>query len=133
MRGEGVTSEVSRVAKMPAVREWVNAQVRGVARSFDVVVDGRDIGTVVFPDAALKVFLVAAPGERARRRLVERLGREPLPDEIAEETGKIVLRDEMDSAQSVRSPASVLIDTTHLTQAQQIGEIVELARSLRAG
>jgi cytidylate kinase len=133
MRGEGVTSEVSRVAKMPGVREWVNAQVRGVAKSFDVVVDGRDIGTVVFPDAALKVFLVAAPGERARRRLVERLGREPLPDEIAEETGKIVLRDEMDSAQSVRSPASVLIDTTHLTQAQQIGEIVGLARSLRAG
>ena len=131
MRGEAVTSQVSRVAKMPAVRDWVNAQVRGVAESYDVVVDGRDIGTVVFPDAALKIFLVAAPGERARRRLVERLGREPLPDEIAEETGKIVLRDEMDSAQSVRSPESVLIDTTHLTQADQIAEIVARAREIR--
>ncbi len=133
MRGEAVTSEVSRVAKMHAVRDWVNARVRGVAESYDVVVDGRDIGTVVFPDAALKVFLVAAPGERARRRLVERLGREPLADEIAEETAKIMLRDELDSAQSVRSPESVLIDTTHLTQAEQIAQIVDLARRLRAG
>jgi cytidylate kinase len=128
MRGEAVTSRVSRVAKMGGVRDWVNEQVRKAAESFDVVVDGRDIGTVVFPDAALKVFLIADPGERARRRLVERLGRAPVDDEIAEETGKIVLRDEMDAAQSVRAPDSVLIDTTHLTQAEQIAQIVALAR-----
>ena len=128
MRGEAVTARVSLVAKMPAVREWVNAQVRKVAELYDVVVDGRDIGTVVFPDAALKVFLVAAPGERARRRLLERLGREPGPDEIEEETGKIVLRDEMDAAQSVRAENSVLIDTTHLMQAEQIAAIVDLVK-----
>jgi cytidylate kinase len=128
MRGEAVTSRVSRVAKMGGVRDWVNEQVRKAAESFDVVVDGRDIGTVVFPDAALKVFLIADPGERARRRLVERLGRAPVDDEIAEETGKIVLRDEMDAAQSVRAPDAVLIDTTHLTQAEQIAQIVALAR-----
>jgi len=128
MRGETVTSRVSRVAKMMGVREWVNDQVRNAAQSFDVVVDGRDIGTVVFPDADLKVFLTAEPGERARRRLVERLGRTPVDDEIAEETGKIVSRDEMDAAQSVRAPDSILIDTTHLTQAKQIATIVELAR-----
>ena len=118
---------------MAGVREWVNDQVRKAGESFDVVVDGRDIGTVVFPDAALKVYLVAAPGERARRRLLERLNRAPSDDEIAEETGRIVLRDEMDAAQSVRSPDAVLIDTTHLTQDEQIARIVGLAREIRRG
>lgn len=128
MRGEDVTSRVSAVAQMPAVRDWVNALVRKTGEEFDVVVDGRDIGTVVFPDAPLKVFLDAQPGERARRRLLERLGRTPTEYEIAEETGKIVLRDEMDAAQSVRSPQAVVIDTTHLDQDEQIRQIVELAR-----
>ena len=115
---------------MPAVREWVNAQVRQASENDDVVVDGRDIGTVVFPDAALKIFLVAEPGERARRRLLERLSRTPTDDEIAEETGKIVIRDGMDAAQSVMAPGAVIIDTTHLSQADQIARIVEMARSL---
>ncbi len=128
MRGEAVTSKVSIVARMPLVRDWVNSLVRKANENYDVVVDGRDIGTVVFPNARLKVFLDAAPGERARRRLVERLGRAPADDEIAEETGKIVLRDEMDAAQSVRSPDAIVIDTTHLDQQEQIRQIVDLAR-----
>jgi cytidylate kinase len=131
MRGETVTSRVSLVARMPAVRDWVNAQVRKANESYDVVVDGRDIGTVVFPDAALKIFLVAEPGERARRRLLERLNRVPTDDEIAEETGKIVLRDDMDAAQSVRAPDAVVIDTTRLTQAEQIAQIVDMAKKLQ--
>jgi cytidylate kinase len=131
MRGEAVTSRVSLVAKMPAVRDWVNAQVRKAADEFDVIVDGRDIGTVVFPDASLKVFLIADPGERAKRRLLERLDRAPTDDEVAEETGKIVLRDEMDAAQSVRAADAIVIDTTHLTQAEQITRIVGLARAAR--
>jgi cytidylate kinase len=131
MRGEAVTSRVSLVAKMPAVRDWVNTQVRRAGDEFDVIVDGRDIGTVVFPDASLKVFLVADPGERAKRRLLERLDRAPTEDEIAEETGKIVLRDEMDAAQSVRAADAIVIDTTHLTQAEQISRIVELAKASR--
>lgn len=129
MRGEAVTSRVSLVAKMPAVRDWVNRQVRKAAEEFDVIVDGRDIGTVVFPNASLKIFLVADPGERAKRRLLERLNRAPLDDEIAEETGKIVLRDEMDASQSVRAADAIVIDTTHLTQAEQISRIVELAKA----
>ena len=129
MRGEDVTGRVSVVARMPRVREWVNSLVRKARDDFDVVVDGRDIGTVVFPDADVKVFLDAAPGERARRRLLERLDRLPTDDEIAEETGKIVLRDEMDAAQSAPSPDAVVIDTTHLDQAEQIRQIVELVRN----
>jgi cytidylate kinase len=131
MRSEAVTSRVSVVARMAGVRDWVNEQVRKAGEDYDVVVDGRDIGTVVFPGARLKVFLVAAPGERARRRLLERLDREPTELEIAEETGKLVLRDEMDAAQSVRAPDAVVIDTTHLAQEEQIRRIVDLARSLR--
>ncbi|HEX2722946.1 MAG TPA: (d)CMP kinase [Gemmatimonadaceae bacterium] len=126
MRSEAVTSKVSLVAKMPGVRDWVNSVVRETARNFDVVVDGRDIGTVVFPGARLKIFLDAAPGERAKRRLVERLGRQPSEYEIAEETGKIVLRDELDARQSVRAPDAVVIDTTHLSQEEQIARIIEL-------
>ena len=133
MRGEPVTSRVSLVAQMPRVREWVNAQVRKANEKFDVVVDGRDIGTVVFPDAALKVFLVADPGERARRRLIERLNRAPTDKEILEEIGKIILRDEMDAKQSGRAPDATLIDTTHITQAEQIRQIVEMARKIRDG
>jgi cytidylate kinase len=129
MRGEDVTSRVSVVARMPGVRDWVNSLVRKAREDFDVVVDGRDIGTVVFPDADIKVFLNAAPGERAKRRLLERLHRDPTDDEVAEETGKIVLRDEMDAAQSAPSPDAVVIDTTHLDQDEQIRQIVELVRN----
>jgi cytidylate kinase len=129
MRGDAVTHRVSMVAKMPRVREWVNRQVRAAAKDYDVVVDGRDIGTVVFPDAKLKVFLVAAPEERARRRVLERTGREPTEEELFDETARILLRDELDASQSVKSPDAVVIDTTRLTQSEQIARIVSLARS----
>src|SRR5688500_9741548 len=65
IRGEAVTGKVSIVAKMSGVRDWVNAQVRQLAGLHDVVVDGRDIGTVVLPDARVKVFLLADVRERA--------------------------------------------------------------------
>jgi cytidylate kinase len=129
MRSEPVTHRVSLVAKMPGVREWVNAQVRNTGRDHDVVVDGRDIGTVVFPDAKLKVFLVADPAVRARRRVLERAGREPTEEELFDETAKILLRDELDASQSVKAEDAVEIDTTRLTQPEQIAKIVELARA----
>ena len=69
IRGTSVTQYVSLVARMHTVRSWVNERVREAAASHDVVVDGRDIGTAVFPDASLKIFLIADPWERARRRL----------------------------------------------------------------
>jgi len=132
MRSEGVTGNVSLVAKMQRVREWVNSLVRGAGKEYDVVVDGRDIGTVVFPKAQLKVFLIADPAERARRRLLERVNRAPADEEIAEETKKIVLRDEMDARQSGQASDAILIDTTRLKQSEQIQRIVELAWALTA-
>jgi cytidylate kinase len=128
IRDAAVTQHVSVVAKMPRVREWVNDVVRRAARGYDVVVDGRDIGTVVFPDAALKVFLVADPWERARRRLTQRLGRGPTDDEIAQETERLVQRDARDATQTVQASDAVLIDTTYLTQEEQVERIVTLAR-----
>jgi cytidylate kinase len=130
IRNADVTRAVSRVAQMPGVRTWVNAQVRAARESHDIVVDGRDIGTAVFPDADLKVFLVADPWERARRRLVQRLGRRPADAEIAEETERIVQRDARDATQTTQAKDAVLIDTTYLTQADQVERIVALARAV---
>jgi cytidylate kinase len=130
LRGREVTRLVSRVAKMPGVRAWVNAQVRGTAAGHSIVVDGRDIGTAVFPRADLKVFLVADPWERARRRLTQQLGRRPTPEEIAEETDRLVQRDARDATQTVQAPDAVLIDTTYLTQPEQVDRIVALAHAV---
>jgi len=132
LRGTEVTRHVSRVARMPGVRAWVNAQVRQSSDQHNVVVDGRDIGTVVFPDADLKIFLVADPWERARRRLIQRLARHPHDDEIAEETDRIVHRDAKDATQTVQATDAVLIDTTYLTQEDQVERIVALAKAVES-
>ncbi|HMA25382.1 MAG TPA: (d)CMP kinase [Gemmatimonadaceae bacterium] len=129
LRGSVVTQNVWRVAQMQRVRDWVNDQVRLAAQGRNVVVDGRDIGTTVFPDADLKIFLIADPWERARRRLVQRLGRGPSDDEIADETDRITRRDAYDATQSARASDSVLIDTTYLTQEDQVDRIVALAHA----
>jgi cytidylate kinase len=94
------------------------------------VIDGRDIGTAVFPDAPLKIFLVADPWERARRRLMQRRGRSPSDDEIAAETERLVQRDARDATQSVPARDAILIDTTHLAQEEQVERIVALARAV---
>ena len=130
IRGVEVTRAVSRVARMRRVREWVNDRVRSAAVGRHVVVDGRDIGTAVFPEADLKVYLVADPWERARRRLLQRLGRRPSDEEIAEETDRLVQRDARDATQTSQAKDAILIDTTYLTQAEQVARIVALARAV---
>ncbi|HUF28369.1 MAG TPA: (d)CMP kinase [Gemmatimonadaceae bacterium] len=130
IRDGEVTRHVSEVARMPRVRDWVNAQVRRAASQSDVVVDGRDIGTVVLPQATLKVFLVADPWERASRRLLQRLGRRATDEEIAEETDRLVQRDANDATQTLQAKDAILIDTTYLTQADQVERIVALARAV---
>lgn len=131
IRTPEVTRQVSRVARMQEVRSWVNGRVRDCAKSYDVVVDGRDMGTAVFPEAQLKVFLVADPWERARRRLIQRLGRRPGDQEIADETDRLVQRDAHDATQTVQAKDAVLIDTTYLTQPEQVERIVALARAVQ--
>ena len=130
IRGSLVTANVSLVARVPEVRAWVNAQVREAARDHDVVVDGRDMGTAVFPEAALKIFLIADPWERARRRLVQRLDHSPSEQEIAAETDLLVKRDAKDATQTVQAKDAVVLDTTYLTQPEQVERIVALARAV---
>lgn len=127
IRGAEVTNNVSRVAQMPLVREWVNQKVRDAAKSRDVVVDGRDMGTVVFPDADLKIFLVADSRERAARRLRQR-GTPASHQILDDETIRITERDARDAGQTVPAADSVVIDTTGLTQQEQVEQIVTLSR-----
>jgi len=133
IRSERVTRHVSAVAAIPEVRTWVNARQREAAASHPsgVVVDGRDIGTVVFPDAPLKVFLTATSDERARRRLSQR-GQAALADEIRRESQALAARDEADTTRPIAplKPAAdaVLLDSTALTLEDQVREVVELAR-----
>ena len=133
IRGERVTRHVSAVAAIPEVRAWVNARQREAAAQHPsgVVVDGRDIGTVVFPEAPLKVFLTATPDERARRRLSQR-GRETGPREVQRESQALAARDEADSTRPVAplkpAPDAVLLDSTALTLDEQVRQVVELAR-----
>jgi cytidylate kinase len=126
IRGPEVTRNVSRVAQMPRVREWVNAKVREAAASKNVVVDGRDMGTVVFPDADLKIFLVADSRERALRRLRQR-GTPASEQLLDDETIRIKERDERDARQTVPALDAVTIDTTGLTQSEQVEQIVGLS------
>ena len=127
IRDKDVTRHVSRVAQMPRVREWVNAKVREAAESKDVVIDGRDMGTVVFPDADLKIFLVADARERALRRLRQR-GTPASQQVLDDETIRIRERDERDAKQTVAAADAVTIDTTGLNQAEQVEQIVSLSK-----
>ena len=132
LRTPVVTSHVSAVSAVPVVREWVNAKLRELARAgVGVVVDGRDIGTVVFPDADLKVFLTASPEARARRRLEQR-GTAVDADELMREAERLALRDHADASRSVaplrRADDAMEVDTTSMSFAEQVREIVAAAR-----
>jgi cytidylate kinase len=132
IRSERVTQRVSEVAAIPEVRHWVNVQQREAvqAHARGVVVDGRDIGTVVFPDAPLKVFLTASPEERARRRLAERRGSGDA--ELRREADVLAARDRADSTRVVAplkaAADAVGLDTTRLSLEQQVQAVVTLAR-----
>lgn len=131
LHSPAVTAHVSAVAKMPRVREWVNAHMRSCAARGAIVVDGRDMGTAVFPEAQLKVFLDAHPTERARRRSFQNLERAPTDEELAAEARALSTRDEKDATQTRQAPDAIVIDTTHVTQAEQVSQIVALAKKMR--
>jgi cytidylate kinase len=130
-----VTERVSQVAALPEVRDWVNRELRDLAAQHPrgVVMEGRDIGTVVFPDAALKVFLVASPEERARRRLLQD-GTQPNPARLREAARELERRDRADASREVaplaQAPDAVVLDTTGLGFEEQVDRIVELARNV---
>ncbi len=97
---------VSKVSAYPQVREAMKRCQRDFAQSRDVVAEGRDIGTVVFPQAEVKVFLTADPRERARRRVLQRAGAQTLPAEeleaqVEQTLADLQMRDKLDSSREV--------------------------------
>ncbi len=131
LRSAGVTRSVSAVSALPAVRDFVNALLRQASTEGGVVLDGRDIGTAVFPDAEVKVFLVADAAERARRRILER-GRTPDAGNVRTEEDALTRRDALDSSRDVaplaRAADAVLLDTTRLSFEEQVRKVVDLVR-----
>jgi cytidylate kinase len=134
LRSLTVTSRVSAVSAIPVVREWINSRLRAMVRAGqNVVVDGRDIGTVVFPDADLKIFLTASPEARAGRRISQR-GRTIETEDLDAEAAALAARDHADSTRAVAPlrPAhdAVHLDTTTMGFAEQVQFIVERAQSV---
>jgi CMP/dCMP kinase len=133
LRAPRVNAHVSHVARIPAVRTWLLHRLHHLAKQEDVVADGRDIGTVVFPDAELKIFLVADPEVRARRRLREQGVEDPDRETLLAEIGRLKERDRLDSEREVAplraAEDAVKVDTTALTFDEQIAAILELARA----
>jgi cytidylate kinase len=132
IRGAEVTRAVSPVSAVPAVRRLLVARQRELVAAADaVVVEGRDIGTVVLPDATLKVYLTASPEVRAQRRAAQ-LGVTD-PDKVAALAQDLRRRDEYDSkrADSPLRPAedAVVVDSTDLDRAGVVERILELVRA----
>lgn len=135
IRDARVTARVSAVAALPAIRDWVNRQLRAAAEAHarGVVVDGRDIGTVVFPEAPLKIFLTASEETRAQRRLSQE-GKATDAGSVRRTSQQLSRRDTADATRSVAplKPArdAVVLDTTDLSFEEPVARIVTLARNV---
>jgi cytidylate kinase len=129
-----VNARVSAVAARAEVRRWVFEEIREASESMGLVVDGRDIGTAVFPEAVLKVFLTASAEERARRRLTEGQS-EVSESDLSAEVARLGERDFLDSTRAIAPLAmaddAIELDTTDLTSNQVVERIVSLYRRRR--
>jgi len=131
IRTPEVTLAAARVSRLPEVRAKLVAVQRSCAVGRGVVMEGRDIGTVVFPNAPLKIFLKADPAERARRRLKQdsKKGRSATLEQTADE---IARRDQLDAERKisplVAAADAYQIDSTNLLADQVVEQILELAR-----
>ena len=129
IRTGDISSKVSAVSAIPEVREKMVKIQRQIAGKKDCVLEGRDIGTVVFPDAEYKFFLVADTEIRAKRRLLdlERIGESSTLGELIDD---IERRDAIDSSRDhsplLQAEDAISIDTSHLTINEQINKIVNL-------
>lgn len=137
IRSRKVTKAVPVVAAQPAVRRALVQRQRAVADRDNVVMEGRDIGTVVAPDALLKVFLTASLEERARRRLRD-VGNDETPEHLMDMRKALGDRDSADSEREVsplkQPPDAVMIDTTGKGVPEVVSEIVGLVKErLHAG
>lgn len=127
IRSTEVAQHVSTVAAIPAVRSRMVELQRQIAQEGGIVMDGRDIGTTVLPDAPVKIFMVASAHERARRRFLDNQERGIDGGSIEELQRAIELRDQKDSTRAVsplvKAADAYQLDTTHLTIEQVVDQI----------
>lgn len=130
IRGDLVTSAVSAVSAVPEVRKLLVAMQRQIALAAQkgIVVEGRDIGSVVLPDASLKLFITADPSARAARRAAQN------GQDVSDTEEKLIKRDQADSTRTV-SPLEMakdatLLDTTHMNLEEVVDHVLELIKKL---
>jgi len=129
IRSNRVAEHVSHIAARPQVRNYANNLMRNLVKEDLFIADGRDLGTVVFPDAALKFYMNASITERAERRFRELKGSEPgLTLEIVKEN--LLERDRLDTGREVaplmKADDAIVIDTTEKTFEEQIEEMIHI-------
>ena len=131
LRAEETGEAASRVAAWPEVRSALLGRQRAFARAPGLVADGRDMGSIVFQDAGLKIFLTASPEERARRRY-KQLKEKGLSGSLAALSAEIAERDRRDTTRSVAPliavPDAIIVDSTALSIEEVVGRVIELAR-----
>ena len=125
-----VSDQVSQVSAIKEVREAMVTQQRKLGKEKGIVMDGRDIGTVVFPQAELKVFMLADMMVRAYRRQQELLDKDVLVN-LNEVMENIRKRDEIDTTRTEsplkKAEDAMVIDTTHITITEQVDEVIRMA------
>ncbi|MGH2826624.1 MAG: (d)CMP kinase [Actinomycetota bacterium] len=130
IRKDGVTGMVSGIAAVPGVRRAMETRQRRIAASSDVVMEGRDIGSEVVPDADVKIYLTASLRERAERRAMQ-LGMSATDEALKNLAGAIEERDRADASRSdsplMRTDDAVLIDSTSKGVEEVVEEIVRVA------
>lgn len=137
LKGDDVAKAASLVAAIPEVRAELIALQRHFAQSRPgAVIDGRDIGTVIAPEAEVKIFVTASAEERARRRISELEGRGESPDPAAV-LADILKRDERDMGRAIaplrQAPDAHLLDTTHLGIDAAVRAAIDIVEAVRAG
>lgn len=131
IRQMAVSNFVSEIAAVPEIREKLVEQQRNIAKDKGVVMDGRDIGSVVFPDAELKIFMTASPEVRAQRRFKEitEKGDKVSFEEVLENVKK---RDKIDSERAasplIQTEDAILLDNSHLSPEEQYEKVLELVQ-----
>ncbi|MBE6882595.1 MAG: (d)CMP kinase [Ruminococcaceae bacterium] len=135
IRTESVSAAASDVSAIPAVRDFLFDMQRDIAEKNDVVMDGRDIGTVVLPDAELKIFLTAKPEIRARRR-VNQLAEKGVEANYDDVLADVIQRDYNDSHREFRplklAEDGIFMDNSEITLEETIENIIALAKERKA-
>lgn len=133
IRTESVSAAASAVSAIPAVRDFLFDMQRDIAEKNDVIMDGRDIGTVVLPDAELKIFLTAKPEVRAERRLKQLREKDPDVEATFDDVlADVIQRDYNDSHRDFRplrlAEDGILLDNSELTFEETVEKIISLAK-----